>query len=68
MTHVPVLAMPIFSKPFIIEADASGFAVRVVLMQDNQPVAFYSQVLGPQAHLKSVYEKELMAIVWAILK
>ncbi|KAK9211844.1 hypothetical protein WN943_001222 [Citrus x changshan-huyou] len=68
MSSVPVLAMPDFTKPFIVEIDASSFGLGAVLLQGQQPVAYYSQVLGPRAHLKSIYEKELMAIVFAILK
>ncbi|KAL5550230.1 hypothetical protein UlMin_000406 [Ulmus minor] len=68
MSSVPVLAMPDFIKLFIIETDASGFKLGTVLIQGQQPVTYYSQVLGPRAHLKSIYEKELMAIVFAILK
>ena len=68
MTQVPVLAMPDFSKPLVIEADASRFALGAMLMQDNKPVAFHSQVLGLRARKKSAYEKELMAIVFAVLK
>ena len=68
MSSVPVLAMPDFTKPFIVETDASGFGLGAVLLQGQQPVAYYSQVLGPWARLKSIYEKELMAIVFTILK
>lgn len=60
MTSVPVLAMPNFSQPFVIETDASGHGQR--------PVAFYSHTLGPQACLKPIYEKELMAIFFVVIK
>ena len=37
-------------------------------MQDEKLIAFHSQLLGPRAHQKSAYEKELMAIVIVVLK
>lgn len=65
---MPVLALPDFSKPFIIEADALRYGVGAVLMQNQQPVAYFGQVVPGKTRLKSVYERELMAVVLAVQK
>uniref|UniRef100_A0A803PI17 Integrase catalytic domain-containing protein n=1 Tax=Cannabis sativa TaxID=3483 RepID=A0A803PI17_CANSA len=68
MTTIPVLALPNFTKPFVVEADASDYGLGAVLMKEGHPIAYYSLVLKPRAQLKSIYAKELMAIVLAALK
>ena len=37
-------------------------------MQERHPIAYYSKTLRILARNKSIYEKELMAIVFAVLK
>lgn len=66
MATIPVLALPDFSQQFVVEIDGSGISLDAVLMQNQPLVAYFSKVLGRQAHLKSIYERELMAIVLAI--
>ena len=68
MCSVPVLALPDFSVPFIVEADASRVGLGAILMQNGRPMAYFSKMLSPRARLKSIYERELMAIVLAVKK
>ena len=49
MTKAPVLALPNYSKPFVLEADASGFGIGVVLMQEHGTIAYMSKAIGPKS-------------------
>ncbi|XP_010248413.1 PREDICTED: uncharacterized protein LOC104591303 [Nelumbo nucifera] len=51
-----VLALPDFSKTFVIENDASGVGIGAVLMQDNHPISYISRTLSPLHQAKS-YKK-----------
>ena len=66
MCNTLVLAIPDFTKPFVIESDASGARIGAVLMQEGRPLAFLSKALTGKNLGKSTYEKEMMAIIHAI--
>lgn len=68
MSSLPVLALPDFSQPFVVETDASGYGLGAVLMQNQRPIAYFSQQLSHLHRLRSIYERELMAFVLAIQK
>jgi len=68
MSETPVLALPNFAIPFIVETDACATGVGAVLMQENKPIAFLSKALGPTHQHLSIYEKEFLALIMAIEK
>jgi hypothetical protein len=66
MTCTPVLGLPDFSQPFVLETDACNTGVGAVLMQNNHPVAYMSKALCPRNQTLSAYEKECLAILMAV--
>ena len=66
MVTAPVLALPDFKEEFTIETDASGIGLGVVLMQKGHPIAYIGKALAPRR--LSAYEKELLAVVYAVEK
>jgi len=68
MTSLPTLAVPDFSKPFVVETDACGTRFRVVLMQEGRPLAFWNTTISERNQRKSVYDREFMAVVKVVQK
>ena len=68
MSTPPVLALPDFSKEFVVETDASSTRIGAVLLQQGRPIAFFSKALAAQHQGLSVYEKEMLAVVNAVQK
>ena len=65
-----MLKLPDYSKPFRIDlaADASDIAVGAELLQNEQPVAFYSKKLTPTEARYHVTDRELLAIYQSCMK
>jgi len=68
MCQAPVLATLDFTKPFIVECDALGNRIGVVLMQDERPIAFETHPIKGKILHKDIYEKEMLAILHALKK
>lgn len=68
MTSTPVLALPNFNEPFVVETDASGTAMGAVLNQQGHPLAFFSKNFNPRLLNESTYVRELHAITSEVRK
>ncbi len=67
-TSAPILMHPDPTKPFIVETDASDFALGAILSQFGidgllHPIAFYSRKLTSAEINYQVYNKEFLAII-----
>ncbi|XP_071678240.1 uncharacterized protein [Lolium perenne] len=66
LTTGPVLQMPDFDRPFIVDCDASGAGFGAVLHQGDGPLAYFSRPFAAR-HLKlAAYEQELIGLVQAV--
>ena len=68
MVNALILAAPDFSLSFVVETDAFGHGLEDALLQAEHPIAYYNKILGIRNRGKPIYEKELMAIVFAVEK
>ena len=71
MTEAPLLVYADFTKPFILETDASKEGLGAVLAQrtdSNQvhPIAYASHTLLAHEQNYSISEREALGVVWAV--
>ena len=57
MSSCPILTLPDFSKPFVVECDASGGEVGAILKQGQHPIDFERRKLQTHEKIYSIYDK-----------
>lgn len=72
ISNAPVLGIPDFNLPFIVQTDASNVGIAAVLLQqqegERRPIAYASRALSGPERNYSVYELEALAVLFAIEK
>ncbi|GJX46597.1 retrotransposon-related protein [Tanacetum coccineum] len=55
MIQAPILALPNFNKPFVMETNASGIGLVAILQQKGQPIAYMRYLLDKYFIIKTVH-------------
>jgi hypothetical protein len=63
ITEQLVLVLSDFQRTFQVKCDASGFAIGVVLSQEDRPIAYFSKNMNEAKVKHSTYDKEFYAII-----
>ena len=69
--QAPILSFPDFTKPFLLETDASGKGLGAVLSQKQEdghyhPIAYASRVMTATEQRYHSNKKEFLALKWAV--
>ena len=68
MSSCPILDLPNFCQPFVLECNALGEGIGVFSMQNNHPITFERRNLKYYECHYSIYDKEMLAILHALTK
>jgi hypothetical protein len=66
LTTGPVLQLPDFDQPFIVDTGASGSGFGAILHQGGGLIAFFSRAVAPQHAKLAAYERQLIGLVYAV--
>jgi len=68
MTLAPVLAIPNFKEPFMLDTNVLGIGIGAVLSQVEHPIAYFSKKLSSRMQKQSAYIREFYVITQALAK
>jgi hypothetical protein len=68
MSTCLVLALLDFTQPFVLECDALGEGIGAILLQHRYPIAYESRKLTESNRFYSIYDKEMLIIIHALVK
>lgn len=68
MTTAPILHIVNPSEPFVVDTDASDYAIGAALHQNGRPIVFESKKLSNAEMRYPTYEKELYVVIHALKK
>jgi hypothetical protein len=60
ITEQPIMVLPDFNKTFQVRCDVSGFAIGVVLSQDDRSIAYFSEKMNEVKIKYSTYDKVIL--------
>ena len=63
LVTLPILTVPDWTEPFVLETDASADAIGAVLTQKGRPIAFASRTLSKEQRNYGAMERELLAVI-----
>jgi hypothetical protein len=68
MGTCPMLALPDFTFPFLLECDTSRESIKEFLMKGGHPIVFERNNISQPERLYSIYDKEMLVIMHALNK
>ena len=70
LVTAPVLVSPDFTKPFVIQTDASNYGLAAVLIQEiegfEHPIAYASKTMNPAQKNYTTTEQEMLALLFGV--